>query len=267
MHTRAQIALALFACTLMGPAWPGSAAPARAQPAQPAPSELPRAEELFEAYISTIGGQENLAKHRNRVLHGTYRVASSGDVQILTLYCDSQNRFRAELEAPAIGTTVRATNGAVAWGQNISGPAFEITGREAAELTDSAVFLAEGAYKDRYESITTAATADFDGRLTYQVDFVTKSGLQGSVYFDAETKLLVGRQIRPADGKGDGTLVLVKGYKDFEGVKLPTIQQQRFANVQTPGVDIEFHWIEVNVDDLPDFDPPAQLASSQVSGG
>lgn len=266
MHIRSAIVISLLTCALGAPMAMDSAKASGVQPAQPA-SELPKAEELFEAYIAAIGGRENLEKQRNRVLHGVYRVTATGDTQILTLYCDAQNRFRAELEAPGLGTTIRATNGEVAWGTNISGTPFRLGEQETLELKDSAFFVGEAAYKDRYETATTVGTAVFDDQTVYQVDFVTKTGLSGSVYFDAESKLLVGRQLKPLSGEGSGTLVLVKGYKDFDGVKLPTIQQQRFQNVQTPAVEIEFRWVDVNVDTLPTFDPPAQLAAMESSGG
>jgi hypothetical protein len=267
MQTRSAVVAALVACALALPlpAWATDAPDAL--PPQPAASDLPPAEELFESYVAAIGGQENLAKHRNRVLHGVYKVTASGDTQVLTLFVDSQNRFRAELEAPGIGTTVRSTNGTDAWGTNISGTPFRLGEQEALELNDSAVFLGEAAYKDRYEKMTTVATAVFDNKPTYQVDFVTKSGLSGSVYFDAESKLLVGRQLKPLSGEGDGTLVLVRGYKEFDGVLLPTVQQQRFGNVQTAAVEIEFRWVEVNVEEMPGFDPPAQLAAAAPAGG
>jgi hypothetical protein len=266
MHTRPAIALAAaLACLCAPAALVGFGSAAHAQPQAPA-ADLPQAETLFEGYIEAIGGSEAIAKHRNRVLHGIYRVVSTGDTQILTLYCEAPNRLRADLEAPAIGSTVRATNGAQAWGTNASGTPFRLDPQETAAFNDSAVFIGEAAYKERYESIKTVNTAVFDGKTAYQVDFTTKSGLSGSVYFDAESKLVVGRQLKSPDGK-PGALVLVSGYKDFDGLKIPTLQQQRFQDVQIPSVDIEFRWVEVNVDELPSFDPPAQLAASGSSGG
>ncbi|HZW10384.1 MAG TPA: hypothetical protein VFF69_10815 [Phycisphaerales bacterium] len=265
MQTRSAIVLALLLATLAGPG--GDHARAQGDGEQPAaqPTDLPQAESLFEAYIEAIGGREALARHQNRVLHGIYRIAANGDTQILTLYCETPNRLLAELEAPALGTTIRATNGAVAWGTNASGTPFRLDEAETASFNDNAIFLNEAAYKERYKSIRTAGTAVFDGKNAYQVDFVTHSGLQGSIYFDAESKLVVGRQLKNAEGQGP--LVLVTAYKEFEGVMLPTLQQQRFQDVQTPSVDIEFRWVEVNVDDLPSFDPPAQLTAPTPAPG
>lgn len=264
MHTRSAIVVATLLALAGLPSAPACQAQGQAQPES---SDLPAAEELFEAYIEAIGGRDALARHENRVLHGIYRSESSGETQILTLYWDNANRLRAELEAPALGTTIRATNGEVSWGNNLSGTPFRLDEQERVTFNDSAVFLGEAAYKDRYESYKTVGTAVFDGKTAYQVDFATKSGLEGSVFFDAESKLVVGRQLKSPDGKGAGPLALVTGYKEFEGLKIPTLQQQRLQDVNTPSVNIEFRWIEVNVDELPSFDPPAQLAAAGGAAG
>ncbi|MBK7405658.1 MAG: hypothetical protein IPJ41_13800 [Phycisphaerales bacterium] len=188
-------------------------------------------------------------------------------MQILTLYTAAPDKMRAVLDAPALGTTLRCSNGKVAWGTNVSGTPFELPEQEAKEIMDSAVFAGEAAYKERYESLKTVGTANFDGKPAYQVEFVSKSGLRGSVFFDQASKLVVARQLKPAEGKGDGTLVLVTDYKDFGGVMIPTRQQQRMGSVQNISVDIEFRWVDVNVEDLPSFDPPGKLGEAPAEGG
>ncbi|MBK7405657.1 MAG: hypothetical protein IPJ41_13795 [Phycisphaerales bacterium] len=79
MHTRGKIAMTVLA-GLLGTAW--AASPTHRSPGAELvadqPADLPAAETLFEAYIEAIGGRANLAKQTNRVLHGIYRVASSG---------------------------------------------------------------------------------------------------------------------------------------------------------------------------------------------
>lgn len=239
---------------------------AQVEPPTSQPAELPDAESLFERYVEAVGGRQALENHRNRVLHGIYRIVESGDTQILTLYAARGDKLRAELDAPALGTTIRATNGESAWGTNTTGTAFMLSPAEAADLRDSAVFLGEADYESRYKSYRTAGTNDFDGRTAYRVEFVTKDGLEGSVYFDAETGLMVGRQLKSAPTAGEGTLVLVRDYKEFEGVKLPTLQQQRFGDNQAYAVEIEFRWVDVNVDKLPSFDPPPDTVAAPQPG-
>lgn len=276
MYTRGKFVLAVLGGLLAAPVWaaplPQNASTPQTQPAtQPAaqpetqPADLPAAESLFEAYIQAIGGREKIAAHHDRTLHGIYRVYSNGDTQILTLYTQAPDKMRAVLDAPALGSTIRCTNGQVAWGTNVSGTPFQLPEHESKEIMDSAFFAGEAAYKDRYESIKTVGTASFEGKPAYQVDFVTKTGLTGSVFFDVDSKLVVARQIKAADGKGDGTLVLVTGYKEFEGVLFPTKQQQRMGSVQNLSVEIEFRWIDVNTGNLPSFDPPGTLGEAPAS--
>ncbi|VAX41271.1 hypothetical protein MNBD_PLANCTO03-64 [hydrothermal vent metagenome] len=259
-HARAAIVLVFFLAAFVAPA---AAVPAAAAPdRQPEAETLPDAESLFENYIAAIGGREALAKHRNRILHASYRVLATDDIQILTISLESPNKLHAELEAPALGSTIRATNGTTAWGINLTGSTFILNGREKDELLDGAYFQGEADYKDHYASIKTVGTATIDNKPAIRVDFVTHSGIKGAVYFDPETHLVSARQVFPADNTGTSTLVTVSDYKDFEGVLIPTLQRQRVGDTLDPVVEISFNWIEINADTLPDFDPPADATTN-----
>ncbi len=238
------------------------AAPTAAPEAQPEAATLPDAESLFEGYIEAIGGRDAMAKHHNKVLHASYRVIATNDTQILTIYLEEPNKLYAVLEAPALGSTLRATNGILAWGTNLTGSTFLLTGRDKDDMFDGSYFHGEADYKTHYASIKTGGTATIENTPAIRVDFVTHSGIKGAVYFDPETHLVLARQVVPADPKATGTLVTVSEYKEFEGVLIPTKQHQRVGDAHEPSVEITFHWVEINVDDMPDFDPPANTAPS-----
>ncbi len=265
--TRAAIALSVLLSVIIAPVSVAfvTSSPDEQLDTQPEAPALPDAESLFEAYITAIGGQDALAKHRNLVMHASYRVLASDDIQILTISLEAPNKLYAELEAPALGTTVQATNGTLVWGINMTGSTYEITGREKDEMLDSSFFQGEASYKKHYSSIQTTGTAMIDHKPAIRVDFVTFSGLEGAVYFDPDTHLVSARQIFPADTSDTSVLVTVSDYKEFEGVLIPTVQHQRVGEANEPVVEIEFKWIEVNVDDMPDFDPPADKPLSSGS--
>jgi len=255
MHTLARLlpTLLLAALTLL------PASTVRAQPADGAP--LPDAASLFEAHITAIGGRANIEKHHSRILHGVYRVAETTEVQILTIYAAGPNSLRAELEAPGLGTTIRSTDGSTVWGTNLNGSPFAITERDRDETLDSAAFQGEAAYQTQYSSIKTVGSSTIENRPAYRVDFVTARGLEGAVYFDAETDLVCARQLFPVQGSDANILVAVSDYKDFEGVLLPTVQRQLLGDGLKPAVEIEFRWVEVNPEQLPEFSPPTNLGT------
>lgn len=256
--TLTTIALALLLATTAAPTGAMQISPAPA--GQPeAAADLPDAASLFEAYIEASGGMENHLGHKDRVMHGVYTFLSLDDTQILTIYAKSPNSLRAELESPGVGLTLRCTNGTIAWGTNVVGAPFELSEQATKELLDGAVFIGEAGYKDHYESITTVGSLVLDGRPAYRVDFVTKSGLAGSVYFDPETGLVAGRQLLPGENTRGGPLVLVKDYQEFDGVLLPTFQRQLMGQDLTPTVEVQIKWVEINTGKLPSFDPPGAL--------
>lgn len=256
MHLFARIVPALLAALLL-------AAPATAQDAQ----DLPDAASLFEKHIEAIGGHDAIAKHHDRTLYGDYRVLETGEVQLLTIYSEAPNRMRAELTAPAVGSTIRCTDGQTAWGVNTTGAPFELAGRDREELMDSANFKGEADYKNLYESYTTANKITVDGNSAWRVDVVSKSGLKGAVYFDVETGLVMARQIFPTDVQANNdTLIVVSDYKDFDGVLLPTKQRHLLGEKLTPVIETEFRWIKINTGEMPEFDPPASISRNDDAG-
>lgn len=260
MKTLAAAALTLALLGLSGPI--GTVSPAVAA-GQPEAATLPDAASLFEKYIEVTGGMEAHRAHRDRTLHGIYRVLQTGDTQILTVYASAPNNFRAELESPGVGTTIRVTNGTDTWGDTLVGEPFLLPEADRAELLENSTFLGEAAYRDHYKSIQTTGLVPFAGTQAYKVDFETKNGVIGALYFDAQTGLVLGREIVSKNNPGVSAVVQVSEYKEFEGVMLPTIQRQRLSNQTSPAVEVEFRWIEVNTGDMPEFDPPEGLIAGE----
>lgn len=230
---------------------------------QPDAAELPAAADLFEAHIAATGGLAAHQSHQNRVLNGIYRMLEEDETQIIRVFTAAPDKFRAEIEAPALGTTIRGFNGDVAWGLNLSGKPFLLQeAREKAQIMDNAVFLGEAGYKERYATIATDSIAKIDGRDAYRVAFETITGIKGAVYFDVESKLLMAREVAAENNPALLTLVTVSDYREIEGVLMPMVQRQRLASQSQPAIEIEFRWVEVNVDELPSFDPPAGMTAT-----
>ncbi len=233
---------------------------------QPDSADLPAAAELFDAHIQATGGLEAYQRQQDRVIEGIYRLLAQDETQIIRVYTQAPNNFRAELEAPAMGTTIRCTNGEVAWGRNLSSKAFLLDARERAVLLDNAFFLGEAGYNERYTSLKTEGMAKIDGRDAYRVSFTTRTGVKGSVYFDVESKLLVARELASEADPSQDAIVVVSDYQEFDGLKIPMMQRQRLTSQTEPSVEIEFRWVKTNTGDMPSFDPPADLSDAGTDG-
>lgn len=260
MLTLAHAAAALAMLVPLGPA-PEAAtlSPETAEAAaQPESADLPTAESLFEAHIAATGGMAAHQSHKNRVFEGVYRMLEANETQIIRVFMEAPNNFRAEIEAPGMGTTIRGFNGEVAWGLNLSGKPFLLQEtRERAQIMDNSVFLGEAGYKERYTSINTESITKLEGRDVYRVAFETPTGIKGAVYFDPESKLLVAREVEAENNPSLITIVTVGNYREIDGVRMPMLQRQKLATQSKPSIEIEFRWVEVDVNDLPSFDPPA----------
>ena len=225
---------------------------------QPESADLPTAESLFEAHIAATGGMAAHQSHKNRVFDGIYRMLEENETQIIRVFMAAPDKFRAEIEAPGLGTTIRGFNGEVAWGLNLSGKPFLLReNRERAQIMDNAVFLGEAGYKERYTSIETESIAQIDGRDAYRVTFETPTGIKGAVYFDVESKLLVAREVEAENNPSLITIVTVGNYREIDGVLMPMLQRQKLATQSKPSIEIEFRWVNTDVEKLPSFDPPA----------
>lgn len=225
---------------------------------QPESADLPTAESLFEAHITATGGMAAHKSHKNRVFDGIYRMLEENETQIIRVFMAAPNKFRAEIEAPGMGTTIRGFNGEVAWGLNLSGKPFLLQeNRERAQIMDNAVFLGEAGYKERYSSISTKSIAKISGRDAYRVAFETPTGIKGAVYFDVESKLLVAREVEAENNPSLITIVTVGNYREVDGVLMPMLQRQKLATQSKPSIEIEFRWVNVDVEKLPSFEPPA----------
>lgn len=255
-HAAAALALLL---PLVGP----DASPTPSLSAeQPERADLPSAESLFEGYIEATGGMAAYQRQEDRTLEGTYTMMATEDTQILRVYQSAPNNFRVELEVPGIGTTVRCTNGTDAWGMDTSSEAFWLTGNDKTETIDNGLFMGEAAYKERYKSIVTDARVQLDGRDLYRVVYETTAGLTGAIFFDPETKLIAARQVGTNVVESNPVTVRVSDYQEFNGVLIPMRQTQRRVGAAVDLVQMQFRWVKTNTGDMPNFDPPASLRTS-----
>ncbi len=234
-------------------------------PSATAQSELPAAETLFERHVEAIGGRDALATHNNRVVYGEIE-SGTGDVQVLIVSQARPNKLHYIAQSPGRFTIVRAFDGTTAWGVEMNGESrlLDSESDEGKDLAFNAVFETDAAYKTQYTTMRTTERTIFADKPVFAVDVQTSSGLSQRIFFDIEDGLIIGKTQIIGAGNAPTELVFnYDEYTEYEGVKLVSSQRQTLrGQVNT----IRTHFVEVNVDDLPDFSPPASLMSASVDG-
>lgn len=222
---------------------------------------LPDAASLFEAHVEAIGGRKAIEAQHNRVVYGTIEY-SNGEVQVLIVRQQAPNMLRYSAQSPGRFTIVRVFDGTTAWGIDADGSSkvLDPNSEEAKDLAFNAVFLGDAAYKTQYTSMRTTEQTVFDDHSVYAVDVVSTIGTSQRIFFDVDSKLIVGKtQVINTGGTPTELVFHYDEYTDYEGVKLVSLQRQDLRG-QTNTIKTDF--VEVNVKELPSFSPPATLTAS-----
>jgi hypothetical protein len=209
----------------------GAAAPASAVTATPAATPLPDAASLCERHLQAIGGAEAVARHPRIRLAGTYEQRSVGFVPgpFEILYASPDQR-RVQIQFPpplderfaeggVKGHLARIHDGERTFVLDRYRGDKLLEGGEAAEERTGARLGAAAEWRALYAELTTRARVEFDRRDCYSVEGRTRDGRVRTLYFEAASGLLAGREA------ADEGLVVYREYRAFDGLALPTFQR------------------------------------------
>ena len=195
------------------------------------PDELPSAESLLARHLAAIGGADALARHSHLHVRGTYEQRSVGFVPApYEMRWSAPDRRRVDIQFPppldqmfakdgVPGRLSRVHDGEAVFelnpyrGDKLYSPGEEREERVAARLGAAAESAA------LYETLTTSARVEFDERACFRVEATTRDGRRRTLYFDASTGLLAGREAE------DEAMVAYRDYRAFDGLLLPTLER------------------------------------------
>jgi hypothetical protein len=132
-----------------------------------------------------------------------------------------------------------------------------LEGKQLEEKRFDTDFFGELHDASRYESMTTIAREDFDGRQCYRVRLVRKGGGEDFEFYDVETGLKAGRIATRETPMGTVTGTSTEGdYKKFGNLLQPTTVKNTMMGVQQliTITSIEYDNVSSSV-----FEPPAQI--------
>ncbi|HEY0459898.1 MAG TPA: c-type cytochrome [Pyrinomonadaceae bacterium] len=203
------------------------------RPAQPATK--PTIDEILAKYETALGGKANLAKITSRQIKAQ-RVEpdgktveeeeilqKGGKLSIQTVYPSKENGGFVVKE-------IYDETGASKFG---NGAKIELKSDETEQIKREAQLFANPNLKAIYPKMDYRFTDKIDGREAFVVQATTAEGARERLYFDAATGLLVRRVASAPTVLGFFQYQIdYADYKDFGGVKLPTVIKFAVPNIR-----------------------------------
>jgi hypothetical protein len=183
---------------------------------------VPTADALIARHEAASGGAEALNKHTSIRLSGTVQIADGdlkGTIEILR---GRGNKFVQKLVFSTIGAVSKGFDSTVAWVIDPQGPAL-LTGADADAVETEAnwyhAFLAPPGLR-----LARVDSTEFGGEPAWQLTYAAELGLEASVFFSRASGLRLGETRALPVGE---VSTVESAYKDFGGVKLPTVVTNR----------------------------------------
>ncbi|MFL6336598.1 MAG: CocE/NonD family hydrolase [Pyrinomonadaceae bacterium] len=197
-------------------------APAPAAPAPAVPAGLPTVEQILERYVAAVGGRAAIERLTSRVLKGTYTVPGRNFSAPVTIYAKAPDKLAIVVADPE-HTMMQGFDGKVGWEEEFGNPGLrELSGVPLAELRRQADFYHALHLRESYPKMTLMGTAKVGDREAYVIEAVPAEGRTARLYFDAQTHLLVRRDLL-ADPPQEQPIAeaLLEDFREVDGVRIP----------------------------------------------
>lgn len=250
--------LALASSAGCASAPPPAAPPSTPAIAQPAAADaLPEPTALFEAYVQALGGRERVLRGRSYVVKGTLSAPEQGVEGEVTHYMEAPNKSLTVLQMPGFAEVREGFDGQVAWLIHpMTGPRVK-TEDERQDVEHRSELHHAVRAPELYRSMKTTRRMLLGGRQVYAVELVTKHGRDETLYFDAESRLLVGREaMTPTDVGEVRAVSRYEDYRSFGGLSFPTRTEQQIGASRSVITILE---VQENPPELPSFEPPPEV--------
>jgi len=154
-------------------------------------AELTGMDKIIAQYIEATGGRDAYLGHDNMKMTGSFSMPAMGITAPLEAYLAVGLKTHTKITSDAIGTIERGSNGDVFWEKSMMSGARIIEGTERAIERRGADFRAWLNWREHYTSAEIMGQEELDGKLCDKVVAMPKEGKPETVWFDAETYLIV----------------------------------------------------------------------------
>jgi hypothetical protein len=226
-----------------------------AAPAGPAGAQaLPSAKSLLEKHDAAVGGRAAMDKHSSMHESVALTIAAMNVTGTMDTYHAKPNLFLMKQNF-AGGEVLTGYDGKTGWIVAPGQGASVLDSATVDQLKGQADFFGDYYDPARIKSAETVEISDFEGQRCYKVKIVHKDGSEAMVYLDSATGLRAGQtQTAKMMGQEMQSTMVMSGYKDFGGVKMPTkrIQRLPMAEVVMDITSVEFDTVDAATFALPD---------------
>jgi hypothetical protein len=200
---------------------------------------LPTADQILAKYVQALGGEQALRKVTSRAITGTQYIPTGPGGVVPTPAAVERLQKAPNLSV----TTYRAPtyaiaegyDGMTAWTQNQAGRVLEPVKVDVGRAARAADLYEPLNLKQEYAQLTVRGIEKVDGRDAYLVVGVPAGDKPESLYFDAQTGLLLRKQTVLSTPIGDSPFQTdFDDYRDTgSGVKFPFLIKMNPANART----------------------------------
>jgi zinc protease len=196
----------------------GQAGPLGAQ----APA-VPAARQLLDRHVKEIGGAEVYKSIKTMHARGTLSMPAQQISGSIEIFAARPNRQVLRMDIAGVGKAETGYDGKHGWSLDpVTGPTL-MTGRQLAEMVDSANFDSAIYLAADIKDATTIGRETFDKREAYRVKLISAAGIERFEFFDVQTGLQIGTEARRQTPLGVVPVTTyVRDYKPFNGMKIPT---------------------------------------------
>lgn len=188
-------------------------------------SPIPNAEQMLEKHVEAIGGKPALEKLTTVVIKGSYVSVFGQATSSLTFewYQKVPNKSLF-----IIGGSQQGFNGAVGWSKHKGSGLSKWTGERLAVLKRQSTFYWTTKLSELYPKISFIRKDKVNGREVYVFEATPPDGKYETLYFDAETALLLRLDFyfEGVKGKPEPTESYFEDYREVDGVKMPFMIRQ-----------------------------------------
>lgn len=246
----ARAATVLVAATLL-------AAPVHAQSA----AGLPPAQEIIARYVKAVGG-DAWKSHKSARMKATMTVPTAGISSTMEVVQVFPNSIMEKTTIAGMGEMKTGYDGTVAWSIDpMQGPRV-LSGPEEVAMKESANPENALRMSGDIASSETVEKATFLDQECYKVKHTWKSGRVSHDCYSIKDGLLVATMTKQASAMGEVEVTqLHKDYKDFGGIKRPTVVTSQMMGQEITVTLTSWEWDTVDPKEL---ELPAEIKALVV---
>jgi zinc protease len=198
-------------------------------PAAAAPEKLPTLDEVLDRYLQASGGADAIQKLNSCLISGTFE--TQGNAMPVEMGFKASDKFYFTLKMGDMVVYSQFSNGTQGWtidNQNGEQPMPDDQRAITSAMIDVRLPVR---IRDHFPKLSLKGKGKSEGRDAWLVEAETKSGTPISLYFDAETGLLIETDATANTPNGSFQIQnFVEDYRDVDGVKTAFSMRQTGAN-------------------------------------